>query len=92
MTPIERAARALCALAGDEPDALVRPSNFQSSVPREKARPMWERYIHHARVALEAIREPSEGMVAAVSDMSLMDNNPTQDWQAMIDAALAEGV
>lgn len=95
MSPIERAARALAALADDSD---------------------WQIYEQDARAVLQAIREPSEGMVASAVQIvgdpgadnwalaervceqlgSQSVNGETacaelaRDWQAMIDAALSE--
>ena len=47
-----------------------------------------------ARAVLTAIREPSEGMVLdgiSASDDRFSDGSASTIWQAMIDAALAEG-
>jgi len=84
-SPLERAARII---AGPRADEMVQAGN---PIGEPCDYPAWMLCLPDARSILEALREPSEGMVAAVSDMSLMDNNPTQDWQAMIDAALSEG-
>lgn len=75
--PLERAARALCTAQG-----LPENTKFEG-------RPMWESFVPLARAMLEAIREPSDAMVAAAD--SLPCSLGTVDhWQAMIDAALAE--
>lgn len=82
MIPIERAARALCSLDG-------QPENIKMD-----GKPMWQDYLPEVRAALQAIREPSDAMHAAVADEARRVSQPisTQHaWEAMIDAALAEG-
>lgn len=78
MSPLEKAARALCRVDGHPEDA------------RMEGKPLWQDYLPEARAVLEAIREPSVDMVY---DGGI--NHPPADtisiWQAMIDAALAEG-
>lgn len=91
MTPIERAARAL---AGEEHDDIAF----------DPARdPFWRDRVREVRAVLTAIREPSEAMInAADVDGALDATYPDSEgsfatggerlaWQAMIDAALAEG-
>ena len=53
MTPIERAARALAKI--DYPD---QPQSWHDGA--------WREWVEPARAVIEAIREPSEGMVEAV--------------------------
>lgn len=79
MTPIERAARALCELAGNPPMAKM------------DGKPLWMSYIPEVRTVLGAIREPSDAMIYHASN-SDKDEAACEDvWQAMIDAALEEG-
>ena len=40
---------------------------------------------------LEAIREPTDAMLTAAGGLTEGETGPTQTWQAMIDAALADG-
>lgn len=78
-TILTRAARALCkAQSGDDVYDDLEPE------AQEAAR-------KHVRAVLEAIREPSEEMLARTVAM-LPDeiNRATGAWQAMIDAALAD--
>ena len=47
----------------------------------------------HARAAIEAMREPTEAMLEAVSsfnDIKHIDQDPSYYWPLMIDAALKE--
>jgi hypothetical protein len=81
MTPIERAARALCALDG-------HPENAKMDGKR-----LWQDYLPEVRAVLEAIREPSAKMEeAANADQALFIGAPKPIWQQMVDAALAEDV
>lgn len=96
MSPIEKAARALCKLSGDNPDASVMPSGFQASVRREPRRPdegpfRWERFIPQARAVLTAIREPSDAMLEAAQMAHRPETTYRMAWQAMVDAAIEEG-
>jgi hypothetical protein len=104
VSPIERAARALCELDGFDPDKLVRPSGFQSSVPSKPGRPLWEQYSERVRAVLKAIREIDlatrnsfeiDMLVNGAAVLPEHDEALQEDalacWQAMIDAALQEG-
>lgn len=106
-TPLERAARALCTLAGNPENTM-----FES-------KPMWVSYAPQALAVIEAIREPSEEMLREVvvqtddierhfplaeralagmpkpsperqRDGLIALAELTRDWQAMIDAILAQ--
>lgn len=50
--PLERAARALCTLAGNPENATMN------------GKPLWMDYLPEARAVIEAIREPSNRMIA----------------------------
>ncbi len=80
-SPLERAARALCASQGDDWE-------------REGHEGLLKNYSTHARAVLMAIREPSEGMVAAAEarEHEQAGGPITHEdcWQAMLDAALGE--
>lgn len=94
MTPIERAARAICVTFGYDPDkddevGLGEPGDVN-----------WNMFEDHARAVLTALREPSEGMKeagwfrfsCAHPDQADADRGPEISiWQAMIDAALEQG-
>lgn len=79
MTPIERAARAL---VDNYPlDSGESPLDWQEAVPI-------------VRAVLTAIREPSEAMLKAAEVVDFIgpgENDQAGEWQAMIDALLAEG-
>ena len=53
MTPIERAARALCKLDGHSEDGA------------RDDRPLWQSYVPQVRAVLEALHEPSARMAEA---------------------------
>jgi hypothetical protein len=70
---IERVARALCSLDW-------------GSLP-EGGGPVFEIYFRQARAAIEAMREPTEGMVLAAIRADA-DDMPFAQWRAMIDEVL----
>lgn len=88
---IERCCRVMCADAGFNPDEVM---------PNDG--PRWVYYKPLFISAIKAVREPTDGMIAAASDteeVSLRASYPDSDasfiiggeviiWQAMIDAAL----
>lgn len=86
MTPIERAARALCSLEGN-------PENIKF-----EGKPMWQSYLPQVRAVLTSVREPSEGMKSAgwaaelsnlrTADQLLAPDDAVDVWQSMLDAAL----
>ncbi len=73
---VERVARAMCMADGEIPD-------FPSHTTNE---PFWTYYCDMARVAIEAMREPTEAMRAAGYIVTVDDE--TDVWQTMIDASL----
>lgn len=84
MSMIERVARAICEERGEGWDA----SN-------EDERASWR---ETAVAAIEAMREPTEGMcwlgqtaLDEECEPSMMGPAPAPIWRAMIDAALSEG-
>lgn len=79
-TPIIAAARALAKQQSGADDYDALDEALQLALQEE------------VRVVLRAVREPSEGMVEAASDRDRFgyDPLPSETWQAMIDAALAE--
>jgi hypothetical protein len=95
MTPLDRAARALCLADGLDPDRKFKSSDWsEGTAPHEFA---WHEYLPKARAVLEALREPSGEMLGEVHDTLLyavkgeeLDTARTV-WDRMIDAALAEG-
>lgn len=85
MTPLERAARALAQSLHERHPGDCFP--WEMMHDEEKAN-----MLKDARAVLEAIREPSEGMqTAGYGECHHPNDIPEHIWQAMIDAALAEG-
>lgn len=88
MTPIERAARALCENPSEDPDEIVFMTDG-TWIPR------WKAELWRVKAVLQAIREPSEAMAkAGADDLPGNTNDPlwvAQAWTAMIDKALEEG-
>lgn len=65
MTPLERAARALCLADGLDPDRKFKSSDWsEGTAPHEFA---WHEYLPKARAVLTAIREPSEVFAATLA-------------------------
>jgi hypothetical protein len=100
MTGIERASRALCAVDGLDPDedwTTDDQTQIQIAIPKGE-RQRWRLYARKARVAIEAIREPTEAMVDAGGQIEVPagDYNYSiggiarEVWSTMIDSALNE--
>lgn len=102
MTLLERAARAMHDTTQRE--RRVRDPEHPSEPPIVQQSPFisWEmlpaearaQYFDQVRAVLEAIREPSEGMLKAAEDVDFIgpgENDAAEEWKAMIDAALSEG-
>lgn len=79
MTPLERAARALCDDRGLDPDGL-EPGNAPYADDTEvvdghlaggPAFKIWRLFVDQARTVLQAIREPSEAMQRKFVDLAL---------------------
>jgi hypothetical protein len=93
MTPLERAARVLCDLAGRDPDEVcVGEGNAVGQTWMG-----WEAFVENARDVIAAIREPSEEMRLAGIGAMKRSANPGLDhhdmhvgFTAMIDALLEE--
>lgn len=83
MTPLERAARALCEIDDVDPD---------SSLGGDGQNFLWMEYANvHVRAVLQAIREPSAGMMGdRVVRQHAYAGDVDMVWQAMIDTALRE--
>lgn len=88
MTPIERAARALCSLDDNPENATM------------DGKPLWEDYLPEVHAVLRAIREPSEEMIEAGSEITShisseesvesLGKDAADTWRVMIDVALSE--
>jgi hypothetical protein len=84
MTPIERAARALCKLDGHPEDG------------EREGKPLWQNYVLQIRVVLDAIHEPSLHMTEAGATIiryvgpeessSGYQSDAANVWRFMIDA------
>lgn len=88
MSPVERAARALCEADGNSTDFVVG------------IQPMWKSYLPKVQTVLKAIREPNErmaeagGQVVRYVDRDESSEYYKQDaanvWRLMVDAAMVE--
>lgn len=77
---IERVARSLCKIDGNDPDDIVRDGVL-----------LWTRYDEEARAAILAMQEPTEDMITAHRNAPATSDPVYQakfDWAAMIGAAL----
>jgi hypothetical protein len=92
---VERVARALCLTTFSDPDALIL---VDPDGPDRSFVPLWKEYVPEARIAIKAMRAPTEAMIdaghenviaPAYVDATMCD--PETVWAAMIDAALKEG-
>lgn len=77
-------------------EATAKSDGFKSlvSVPREKR----EGYERRARAAIEAMREPTDGIESAITRVNSLTRSEVVGyyeagamWKAAIDAALTEG-
>lgn len=98
MTPIERAARALCE---GQQMLFLRDPRFPESPPTQTVKVLpseWdeigeaarEEFRRQVRLVLTAIREPSEEMKVAGMNACGGDGSVLDGYEAMIDALLAE--
>ena len=83
MEPLERAARALCELAGNPPGAAMG------------GKPLWMDYLPEVRAVIKAIREPSDGVISSAAHLfegavrpTLEGDEAKKAWRLMIDAVL----
>lgn len=82
MTPLERAARALCAGKGIDPDHIGTGMCGDAA---------WMFEVDKAATVLQAIRDPSDAMIQASADEGECHGTHISVYRAMIDAALEEG-
>lgn len=79
---VERAARALCrSKAQGVPDSWME----------NHVNTNWLPFAHDAKTVIEAMREPTDGMIAAamaINHPSCYSADPDDEWRAMIDEAL----
>ena len=95
---VERVARAMYDAMSAGPDGKLTPAaTALGLISWEDANPLLRNsHLRLARTAVEAMREPTEGMVAAgsdgtwdhVTDRCLDAPTMTGAWRGMIDAAL----
>lgn len=89
-TMVERVARAICASLGGNPDAP-----FVDRHGATQPYPWWVTLEGEARAAIEAMREPTEGMVRVTIPINPCQSRDGQCYdeaeiyRAMIDAALS---
>lgn len=85
---VERVARVLCQRNGYDPDS-IEPGDLPRVDGRLKngdpGHFLWREFVAPARAAIEAMREPTDGMLEA-----RFGNDALGCWQDMIDAALAK--
>ena len=87
MTMVEKVAR------GITHARLLENKNLTDAVRAEQLEAFWKSYASDAIAAIEAMREPTEAMLLAVSsfeDITHIDQDPEYYWPRMIDAALNE--
>jgi len=84
---VERVARALCPIDPDSTTQLIVHDKWYRA-----GTPHWQSWIAEARVAIAAMREPTEAMVKEACNVSIemSANQAHLAWQAMIDDALKE--
>ncbi|MGK2909784.1 MAG: hypothetical protein ACSLE1_08305 [Sphingobium sp.] len=101
MTPLERAARAICADYGVDPDRIVTAEDdAHIGLGLKQEHPAWTRYVPMVKAVLTAIRDPSEDMRSAGSEITrhvtpeesdeAYEGDAANIWRLMIDAALQE--
>lgn len=96
MSAIERAARALCAFDGKDPDEDYRhdPVTGITIDIADDSPARWTIYQGKAKAVLRALREPSEAMIKAGHTATERQFDLTAAytaiWREMINAALAE--
>lgn len=81
MKVVEHVARALCIEDRQYPDMMM-------GLGPDDAVPRWRGYLGRARVAIAAMRIPSEGMI--VVGVRIGSDDSADIYSAMIDAALSE--
>ncbi|MDO7841057.1 hypothetical protein [Sphingomonas immobilis] len=85
-TMIERVAREICKLEWRDPDEVCIGEGHASG----QTWLGWQVYVAESRAIIEAMREPTEGMRSAWLGSGRESVTAARDWNAMIDAALAE--
>ena len=92
MTMLERLARALCVSDDRDPDSVPIDYHRQMNAACDPNAPRWVDYLHHARTAAFALREPTEAMIAAGQEACAdgYAGDPATIWRMMAIAALSE--
>lgn len=91
---VERVARRICELYGEEPDKLLPAISGREWL--SPTQPRWRSYTPQAIAAIEVMRKPTEAMseagdLAARAEGAHDCEIPMSDvWRAMIDAALGK--
>jgi uncharacterized protein with von Willebrand factor type A (vWA) domain len=80
MNMIEQVARAICVAHSDDPDRF-------DAVWQELA---WVQYEDHAKAAMSAMQEPTEGMMDRMDQMLDVGADCNAVWSATVQAALDE--
>ena len=89
MTPIERAARAICDDFGIDPDrVMTAEDDAHIGLGLKEEHPTWTRYTSMARAVLTAIREPSEAVRKAMRDTIPVDGH---EWEYLSVETLSDG-
>lgn len=92
MTPIERAARAICDDFGVDPDSIVTgEEDAHVGLGLREPHLAWTRYVSMARSVIQAVREPSVPMVTMVhsdGNWSCTSEEIGKAYTAVIDAIL----
>lgn len=85
---IEKVARALAIADDKDPDA---PAWVRYPGPETFGICWRDQYEDKAKAAIEAMREPTDEMVAAAATSPTLQLAAMAIWQAMIDSILSEG-
>lgn len=75
-------------------NSFLKPFHLHDAKPAMSppgSGPDWQRFIPLAKTILETIRQPTDDMLTAAAGLTEGEGGPTETWQAMIDAALANG-
>lgn len=84
MKMIEKIARAICEADGINPE-------WAGSVDPDCTYYAWENYIPHAKAALYALKEPTEGMKMVIRNENCVYGNESDFMSALVDAIEGEG-
>lgn len=104
MIAVEAMARAMCRVAGDNPDLMVYPpmqhAHLMSNsaaivVPYHAPMPAWQLFERHAQAALEALKDVPPPVFEPFdkrkeNNIGVMYQNDRQRWITFVDALLGE--